>query len=101
LCQKCKRKSKATKQILIHTLPNILVLQLKCFNFLGTHGFKLSEHIAFDMQLDMSPFLSREPLGGAARQEAFTIFMGFWCTAARLRRAGTTAHLSSTSTISG
>jgi ubiquitin C-terminal hydrolase len=61
LCQKCKRESKATKQFLIHTLPNILVLQLKRFNSLST---KLSEHIAFDMKLDMSPFLSRKPLGG-------------------------------------
>ncbi len=68
LCQKCKLKSEATKRLLIHTLPNILVLQLKRFHFLGhgSHGSKLSQHIAFDMQLDMSPFLSRTPLGGEA-----------------------------------
>ena len=60
LCLKCKRKSKAMKhEAHFDThLSNILVLQLKLFNFLGTHGFKLSEHSAFDMQLDMSPFLS-------------------------------------------
>ena len=63
-CDKCNRKCEATKQLLIHTLPNILILQLKRFSFLGMHGGKLSKHIAFDMQLDMSAFLSRKALGG-------------------------------------
>ena len=47
-CDKCKRKSEASKQLTIHTLPNVLVLQLKRFSFLGMHGGKISRHIAFD-----------------------------------------------------
>jgi ubiquitin C-terminal hydrolase len=35
-------QSEATKQLLIHTLPNILVLQLKRFSFTGIGGEKVA-----------------------------------------------------------
>ena len=58
-CETCKRKSTATKQLTIHTLPNILVIQLKRFSFAGSLGGKISRHIAFETELDMGKFLSR------------------------------------------
>jgi ubiquitin carboxyl-terminal hydrolase 36/42 len=63
-CDKCDRKCKATKQLLMHTLPNVLILQFKRFSSGGMDGGKVSKHVAFDMQLDMSEFLSRPALGG-------------------------------------
>lgn len=62
-CDKCNHKSEATKQLLIHTLPNILVLQLKRFSFTGIGGEKVARHIGFGMELDMSEFLSRQANG--------------------------------------
>ena len=46
-----QRKSEASKQLTIHTLPNVLVLQLKRFSFLGMHGGKISKHVAFEFEL--------------------------------------------------
>ena len=39
-CEKCKLKSTASKQLTIHILPNILVLHLKRFSFMGTDFWK-------------------------------------------------------------
>ena len=63
-CETCKRKSTATKQLTIHTLPNILVIQLKRFSFAGSLGGKISRHIAFETELDMGKFLSRRAGAG-------------------------------------
>ena len=63
-CDTCKRKSTATKQLTIHTLPNILVIQLKRFSFAGSLGGKISRHIAFETELDMGKFLSRRAGAG-------------------------------------
>ncbi|EKX36454.1 hypothetical protein GUITHDRAFT_165733 [Guillardia theta CCMP2712] len=58
LCEKCKRRSQATKQLRIHTLPNILVVQLKRFSFWGLHGGKISRSISYPAVLDMRPYLT-------------------------------------------
>jgi ubiquitin carboxyl-terminal hydrolase 36/42 len=64
LCGKCKRKSEASKQLTLHALPNILVLQLKRFSFMGMQGSKISTHIAYDFEIDMGRYLSRKVPSG-------------------------------------
>eukprot|EP00483_Globobulimina_turgida_P006822 UN06834 len=54
-CQYCGVKQNAIKQLTIFDAPNILVLHLKRFEF----GTKIDKFVAFGMELDLTPFMSR------------------------------------------
>lgn len=60
---KCPRQNKAVraeKRITIESSPNVLVLQLKRFEF-SFSGRKVSKPVAFTEVLDLSPYLSNKP----------------------------------------
>jgi ubiquitin C-terminal hydrolase len=46
-CDQCKQKTRATKRLTLHTLPNVLILHLKRFDFWGMHGGKISKFIRY------------------------------------------------------
>lgn len=46
-CDKCKQKTRATKQLTVETLPNVMILHLKRFDFLSSHGSKINRRIRF------------------------------------------------------
>lgn len=60
---KCPRQDKAVraeKRMTIESSPNVLVLQLKRFEF-SFSGRKVSKPVAFSEALDLSPYLSTKP----------------------------------------
>ena len=61
-CEKCKTKVDATRQIQLHSLPEVLTVHLKRFSFCSKTK-KICKHVSFDETLDITvgPFL-----GGAA-----------------------------------
>ncbi|KEG10535.1 ubiquitin hydrolase [Trypanosoma grayi] len=56
-CPSCSRKVNASKQLLVYSLPNILLLTIKRFRFHGDFSNKIADSIIFQKQLDMSPFM--------------------------------------------
>lgn len=54
-CEKCKKKTEATKVLKIWTLPKILVIQLKRFNFKLR---KNNRHISCPMKLNMTKYVT-------------------------------------------
>ena len=62
-CDKCKSKVPATKKFSIERSPNVLCIQLKRF---GLMGGKMSKHIQFARQLNMSKYLFSQQSNGAA-----------------------------------
>mmetsp|Transcript_33309 Transcript_33309/g.84119 ORF Transcript_33309/g.84119 Transcript_33309/m.84119 type:complete len:486 (+) Transcript_33309:1054-2511(+) len=64
-CDQCKQKSRATKQLTVHTLPNVLMLHLKRFDVMSTvYGGKISKNIRYTDTLDLGPYLSSPKEGG-------------------------------------
>lgn len=58
-CVRCRRRQPSTKQLSLHTLPNVLCLHLKRFRFNSFLRTKLTTQIGFPLQnLDMSPYTS-------------------------------------------
>lgn len=56
-CERCGKHVQAGKQLTIYKPPNILMIQLKRFDF-GSRASKLNKEIQFDEVLDLSPFIS-------------------------------------------
>lgn len=48
-CEKCNKKVRAVKQMVISKAPNVLMLHLKRFNYNG----KINKHIDFQMELNL------------------------------------------------
>ncbi|KAJ1969519.1 ubiquitin-specific protease doa4 [Dispira parvispora] len=58
-CPQCKTRRRATKQMYITRLPDILLIHLKRFSFQGPFRDKLESNVAFPLcNLDMSPYLA-------------------------------------------
>ncbi|KAL3319510.1 Ubiquitin carboxyl-terminal hydrolase 24 [Cichlidogyrus casuarinus] len=59
-CVKCQQKRAATKRLRIKTLPAVLCLQLKRFeyNWTASTSLKNNDYFVFPRHLDMSPYLS-------------------------------------------
>lgn len=55
---RCKVKTRATKQLTIHTLPNVLILHLKRFDPYSSNGGKITKTIQCPLELDMADFVS-------------------------------------------
>eukprot|EP01102_Stenamoeba_stenopodia_P003675 TRINITY_DN13832_c0_g1_i1.p1 TRINITY_DN13832_c0_g1~~TRINITY_DN13832_c0_g1_i1.p1 ORF type:complete len:768 (-),score=167.90 TRINITY_DN13832_c0_g1_i1:37-2061(-) len=60
-CDKCKKKSRATKKISIYKPPNALIVHLKRFSSFPTSNFfsssaKITKHVSFSPQLSLLPF---------------------------------------------
>ena len=58
-CDKCKKKTRATKKYSIRSAPNILVVHLKRFDF--SYGGKLSHYVAYPEALSLKSFVGEEP----------------------------------------
>ena len=59
-CPKQNTMVKAVKRMTIEDVPNVLIVQLKRFEF-SRSGRKISKHVDFDPVLDISPFMSHPP----------------------------------------
>lgn len=59
-CPKQNRGVRAIKRITIEDAPNVLIVQLKRFEF-SLSGRKISRPVTFDEELDLGPFMSRRP----------------------------------------
>lgn len=59
-CDKCSKKTRATKKYTIRTAPNILVVHLKRFDF--SHAGKLSHFVTYPETLSMKNFLPETDL---------------------------------------
>ncbi|KAF7258606.1 hypothetical protein EG68_07937 [Paragonimus skrjabini miyazakii] len=59
-CERCHVKRRAVKRLSVHTLPPVLCLNLKRFDFDWNRQVpvKFSDHFTFPRQLDMGPFMA-------------------------------------------
>ncbi|KAF8564396.1 hypothetical protein P879_09545 [Paragonimus westermani] len=59
-CERCRVKRRAVKRLSVHTLPPVLCLNLKRFDFDWNRQVpvKFSDHFTFPRQLDMGPFMA-------------------------------------------
>lgn len=57
-CDKCKKKTRATKKYSIRTAPNILVVHLKRFDF--SYGGKLSHYVSYPEMLSLKSFIPEQ-----------------------------------------
>lgn len=73
-CAHCEINTKATKQYLIKMPPNILILHLKRFEF-GDHNRirKISHHVKFPLQLDLSQFRATEDRGNETQYSLYAV----------------------------
>lgn len=58
-CHQCNKNTKATKQYLISEPPDVLILNLKRFEF-GDRMRKISHHVKFPSTLDLAPYRTTE-----------------------------------------
>mmetsp|Transcript_34156 Transcript_34156/g.75759 ORF Transcript_34156/g.75759 Transcript_34156/m.75759 type:complete len:777 (+) Transcript_34156:33-2363(+) len=65
-CDKCARLVRARKQVALYDDPNVLVVHLKRFDA-SLLGAKISRHVRFGTQLDLSPFSAGALLGGMGK----------------------------------
>eukprot|EP00887_Chlorella_sp_A99_P006830 scaffold2.g6830.t1 len=64
---KCPRQGKgvrAVKRLTVDTPPNVLMVQLKRFEF-SFSGHKISKKVEFEVELDLTPYLSAPAAAGA------------------------------------
>lgn len=60
-CEVCKEKTRATKRLRLHRLPDALVLHIKRFRHSGSQTDKLATNVTFPLRgLDLSPHGSPE-----------------------------------------
>lgn len=57
-CEKCSKKTRATKKYSIRSAPNILVIQLKRFDF--SYAGKLSHFVTYPETLNLKSFMTDE-----------------------------------------
>lgn len=57
-CEKCSKKTRATKKYSIRSAPNILVIQLKRFDF--SYAGKLSHFVTYPETLNLKSFMPEE-----------------------------------------
>lgn len=57
-CPKCKTLTVAQKKFTLHSLPTVLTIQLKRFNYNNYYGTKISKHVSYPEYIDLRPFMS-------------------------------------------
>jgi ubiquitin carboxyl-terminal hydrolase 36/42 len=69
-CEKCAGLVDATKHLTLHTLPQLLTIELMRFG--AVHGFsaKIRKPVGFDSELDLAPYTSAAADGGTPPGEA-------------------------------
>lgn len=73
-CPKQNKLVRAVKRMTIEDIPNILIIQLKRFEF-SRSGRKISKHVDFDQTLDLSPFMSHIQKKGSAMYELYGVLV--------------------------
>ena len=73
-CPKQNKMVRAVKRMTIEDIPNILIIQLKRFEF-SRSGRKISKHVDFDQTLDLSPYMSDAPEKGSALYELYGVLV--------------------------
>lgn len=73
-CPKQNTMVRAIKRITIEDAPNILIIQLKRFEF-SRSGRKISKHVDFDQTLDLSPYMSQGQKKGSAIYELYGVLV--------------------------
>lgn len=58
-CEKCKQKGRATQQLTFFSCPEILVITLKRFHRSSVSAEKVCSYVAFQPELDLSPFMCK------------------------------------------
>lgn len=71
LCEKCNKKSYATKRIFIYRLPKYLTIHLKRFRFRGEESVKIEKNISYPMILDD---LDRYVVGDLKQNFSYELF---------------------------
>eukprot|EP00743_Colponemidia_sp_Colp-15_P011390 GILK01012699.1.p1 GENE.GILK01012699.1~~GILK01012699.1.p1 ORF type:complete len:775 (+),score=148.68 GILK01012699.1:279-2327(+) len=79
-CSRCKKKVVARKQFTIFRNPKVLTIQLKRFkvdwDVSRFFGGKISKHVDFPTELDLSPFISESDQdGGSVRYELTSVLI--------------------------
>ena len=72
-CTACKKKTRASKRLTIHTAPNVLVVHLKRFEHSGLNtasgGGKIGRMVRFETVLDIGEYMSERGDGRDAQVE--------------------------------
>ncbi|KAK4474612.1 hypothetical protein MN116_001749, partial [Schistosoma mekongi] len=92
-CERCCVKRRAVKRLSIHTLPPVLCLHLKRFDFDWDRQIpiKFSHYFKFPRQLDMSPYLT----GSIQKFRSSAFFSEHSSTSALLQREAKGANFAS------
>ena len=53
----------ATKRFTIFQAPNVLTVQLKRFDFMGSFGGKITKFIEYPEKISLKPYMSKRSLG--------------------------------------
>ena len=73
-CEKCKTKVDATRQIQLHSLPEVLTVHLKRFSFCSKTK-KICKHVSFDETLDITELAWVDgPAQGHKSREALRLY---------------------------
>lgn len=66
MCDRCGKKTESIKGLRLDTLPDVLLLQLKRFDFDYTtlQRVKLNDYVSFPLWLDMNPYTATKPAAG-------------------------------------
>lgn len=96
-CEKCNKKTRATKKYSIRSAPNILVIHLKRFDF--SYAGKLSHYVTYPETLSLKTFIAET---GAAAAAAAVVDTANECNEKSLRNTnyklyGVLVHLGYTS----
>uniref|UniRef100_A0ACD5TMG4 Uncharacterized protein n=1 Tax=Avena sativa TaxID=4498 RepID=A0ACD5TMG4_AVESA len=58
ICDGCKSRVDMEKRLKVERAPEVLVIQLKRFESLGSSTSKIQEMVKYQLELDLSPFMS-------------------------------------------
>ncbi|KAF9359344.1 ubiquitin-specific protease doa4 [Mortierella sp. AD094] len=74
-CPHCKKPRKATKQLTISRVPDVLLIQLKRFSSDGPFKNKIKAMVQYPIQdLDLTKYLPKRPSGGPAEPAIFDLY---------------------------
>jgi ubiquitin carboxyl-terminal hydrolase 36/42 len=60
ICDGCKSRVNMEKHLKVEQAPEVLVIQLKRFENMGSNTSKIQEMVKYQLELDLKPFMSSE-----------------------------------------